>query len=59
MTLQYLEALKGLGQSPSTKFIIPTEFTELADRIAGYTQRGLAAGARQDSAPSSEPTGNS
>src|SRR5256714_5363949 len=27
MALQYLEALKALGASPSTKFIIPTEFT--------------------------------
>src|SRR5881409_429723 len=30
MTLQYLEALKALGASPSTKWIIPTEFTNLA-----------------------------
>ncbi len=44
MTLQYLEALKALGQSPSTKFVIPLEFVELADRIANFTQRGLAAG---------------
>jgi regulator of protease activity HflC (stomatin/prohibitin superfamily) len=51
MTLQYLEALKGLGQSPATKFIIPVEFVELADRIANYTSRGLAAGAAMDAAP--------
>jgi regulator of protease activity HflC (stomatin/prohibitin superfamily) len=55
MTLQYLEALKGLGQSPATKFIIPVEFVELADRIANYTQRGLAAGAAMDTAPASAP----
>jgi regulator of protease activity HflC (stomatin/prohibitin superfamily) len=30
MTLQYLEALKALGASPSTKFVIPTEFSALA-----------------------------
>ncbi len=30
ITLQYLEALKALGASPSTKFVIPTEFTTLA-----------------------------
>ncbi|HEV8536443.1 MAG TPA: SPFH domain-containing protein [Candidatus Limnocylindria bacterium] len=30
MTLQYLDALKVLGNSPATKFIIPTEFTNLA-----------------------------
>jgi regulator of protease activity HflC (stomatin/prohibitin superfamily) len=29
MTLQYLEALKTLGASPSTKFIFPLEFTSL------------------------------
>jgi hypothetical protein len=47
MTLQYLEALKELGQSPSTKFVIPTEFVELANRIGSFTERGLAAGAQQ------------
>src|SRR2546427_4742551 len=34
MTLQYLEALKQLGASPSTKFIIPTEFAALAAPLA-------------------------
>ncbi|HXG39387.1 MAG TPA: SPFH domain-containing protein, partial [Candidatus Limnocylindrales bacterium] len=29
MALQYLEALKALGASPATKFIIPLEFTRL------------------------------
>jgi regulator of protease activity HflC (stomatin/prohibitin superfamily) len=29
MTLQYLEALKALGASPSTKYIFPLEFTSL------------------------------
>jgi len=53
MTLQYLEALKGLGNSPATKFVIPVEFVELADRIANYTSRGLAAGAAMDNPPSS------
>jgi len=41
MTLQYLEALKGLGAGPATKFVIPLEFVELASRITGYTERGL------------------
>jgi regulator of protease activity HflC (stomatin/prohibitin superfamily) len=45
MTLQYLKALEGLGQSPSTKFVIPVEFVELANRISMFTERGLAAGA--------------
>jgi regulator of protease activity HflC (stomatin/prohibitin superfamily) len=45
MALQYLEALKALGASPSTKFIIPSEFSRLADQIGGYVDRGLSAGA--------------
>lgn len=44
MTLQYLEALKSLGQSPSTKYVIPLEFVELASQIGGFTGRALAAG---------------
>jgi regulator of protease activity HflC (stomatin/prohibitin superfamily) len=43
MALQYLEALKALGASPSTKFVIPTEFTRLIEPIAGYVERGMAA----------------
>jgi regulator of protease activity HflC (stomatin/prohibitin superfamily) len=36
MALQYLEAFKALGQSPATKFLIPLEFTQLADSFRGY-----------------------
>jgi len=43
MALQYLEALKSLGASPSTKFLIPTEFTRLAEQIGGYVDRGMTA----------------
>jgi hypothetical protein len=38
MALQYLEAFKALGQSPSTKFLIPLEFTQLADAFRGYLE---------------------
>ena len=41
MALQYLEALKALGASPSTKFVIPTEFTQLIAPITGYINRGM------------------
>jgi regulator of protease activity HflC (stomatin/prohibitin superfamily) len=41
MALQYLEALKALGASPSTKYVIPTEFTHLADTIGDYVVKGL------------------
>jgi hypothetical protein len=42
--LQYLEALKALGMSPATKFVIPTEFTRLVEPLTGYVERGMAAG---------------
>jgi regulator of protease activity HflC (stomatin/prohibitin superfamily) len=41
MALQYLEALKSLGASPSTKFIIPTEFTRLVEPLTGYINKGM------------------
>lgn len=36
MQLQYLEALKSIGMSPSTKYIFPMEFTSL---ISGFVNR--------------------
>ena len=44
MALQYLEALKALGSSPATKFVIPTEFTRLLEPIAGFVGRGMGSG---------------
>jgi regulator of protease activity HflC (stomatin/prohibitin superfamily) len=44
MALQYLEALKALGASPSTKYIIPTEFTRFAERVGEYVGAGLGLG---------------
>jgi regulator of protease activity HflC (stomatin/prohibitin superfamily) len=41
MALQYLEALKALGASPATKFVIPTEFTRLIEPITGFVERGM------------------
>ena len=41
MALQYLEALKALGASPSTKFVIPTEFTRLVEPLTQYVERGM------------------
>jgi len=35
MTLQYFETLKGLGASPSTKYIFPMEFTSMLDNFLG------------------------
>ena len=42
MTLQYLDALKALGASPSTKYIFPLEFTSL--------MKGLSLNVSSDSA---------
>ncbi len=41
MALQYLEALKALGASPATKFVIPTEFTRLIEPFTGFVGRGM------------------
>src|SRR3989475_5169926 len=40
MTLQYLDALRALGASPATKFVLPTEFTALAAPLLGFTREG-------------------
>src|SRR6478609_11123165 len=39
MALQYLEALKSLGMSPATKFVIPLEFTKLIEPFTSYVER--------------------
>jgi len=49
MALQYLEALKALGEGSATKFVIPMEFTQLLRPLTGYIERGMA----QDQAPPS------
>jgi regulator of protease activity HflC (stomatin/prohibitin superfamily) len=46
MALQYLEALKSLGASPATKFVIPTEFTRLIEPFSGYVQSSMGAEAK-------------
>jgi regulator of protease activity HflC (stomatin/prohibitin superfamily) len=45
MSLQYLEALKQIGASPSTKFVIPMEFTHLLSGITDYAERTFGNGA--------------
>jgi regulator of protease activity HflC (stomatin/prohibitin superfamily) len=36
MALQYLEAFKALGASPSTKFVLPLEITSLSETFRGF-----------------------
>ena len=38
MTLQYLDTLKALGASPSTKYIFPMEFTNLISPLRDYAK---------------------
>ncbi len=45
MLLQYLEALKRIGESPSTKYIIPAEFTQFVGPLATGLGVAIAASA--------------
>lgn len=42
MSLQYLEALKQIGGSPSTKFVVPMELANLLSSVTGQTGRAFA-----------------
>jgi regulator of protease activity HflC (stomatin/prohibitin superfamily) len=42
MGLQYLDALKSLGASPSTKFVLPMELTSLLSGIIGDSRKVFA-----------------
>jgi len=50
MSLQYLEALKQIGASASTKFVIPMELTSLLSGISGFAERTF--GGREEGAAS-------
>lgn len=41
LSLQYLETLKALGQSPSTKYIFPMEFTNLLEPFVKNTKEAM------------------
>jgi regulator of protease activity HflC (stomatin/prohibitin superfamily) len=41
MTLQYFEALKNLGATQATKFVIPLEFTEMTRMLGRYVDKGM------------------
>jgi len=55
MTLQYLETLKQIGSSPSTKFVVPVELTSL---LAGIVNMNGAVVANGSTAPASIPGGS-
>src|SRR5207244_768491 len=46
MSLQYLDALKQIGASPSTKFVIPMEFASLLQNVTGLAERSFGNGER-------------
>ncbi len=48
ITLQYLEALKALGAGAATKFIIPTEFLNLAQSLGAHASRSMTEPPAQD-----------
>jgi regulator of protease activity HflC (stomatin/prohibitin superfamily) len=45
MGLQYLDALKALGASPATKFVVPMEFANLLSGLTGLTSGAFGDGA--------------
>ncbi len=53
MALQYLEALKALGASPSTKFVLPVELTRLLEPMTGAIRGGMAGESGQAAATAS------
>src|SRR5262249_44202232 len=44
MTLQYFEALKRLGASPATKFVVPMELAGLLRGVSGSLEQSLTNG---------------
>jgi regulator of protease activity HflC (stomatin/prohibitin superfamily) len=44
MSLQYLDALKQIGSSPSTKFVLPMELSTLLANVSGQTDRAFGNG---------------
>jgi len=55
MSLQYLDALKQIGSSPSTKFVVPMELANLLSSVTGQTVRAFGDGAAEEDAARPEP----
>jgi regulator of protease activity HflC (stomatin/prohibitin superfamily) len=51
MAIQYLDALKEIGKSPSTKYIFPMEFTSLVSRLKGFVEESNESKARAEEDP--------
>ena len=50
MMLQYLETLKQIGMSPSTKYIFPMEFTSLIKPLSALASGAGASDVSKDDA---------
>src|SRR3954452_2293602 len=59
MSLQYLDALKALGNSPATKFVLPMEFTTLLQPLVSLTGAAVQPGGGPSAASGERPTGGS
>jgi len=44
MSLQYLDALKQIGNSPSTKLVVPMELTGLLSKVTGLADESFGDG---------------
>jgi len=55
MTLQVIDGLKALGASPSSKFVIPMEFTKLLGQVGQYLDNSLQS---STDVPSAQPSVN-
>ena len=51
MSLQYLDALKQIGSSPSTKFVVPMELANLLSSVTGQTVRAFGNGQATSESP--------
>ena len=55
MALQYMETLKALGASASTKYILPLELSRLVESFAGLVDQGMRARSDRSPAPAADP----
>jgi len=55
MTLQYFDALKALGATQATKFVIPLEFTEMSRMLGRYVDRSMDEGGGSGGAAAARP----
>ncbi|HYR63412.1 MAG TPA: SPFH domain-containing protein [Actinomycetota bacterium] len=55
MSLQYLDALKQIGASPSTKFVVPMELAGLLSSVTGLTGKAFSGNGSGSGGPQDAP----